>query len=180
MKIAECAAPVELARTDYPGVKSLWVLCPACGAGGWGVTENDHWAVRFPGERPFGTPEHLSAPVVAAWQEALDCYSANAYTSCALMCRKLLFHMAVEAGLPEKNEKGRAPRFDECLKHLVAEEIITGKQKERWVDSIRVWGNSATHDLAPIDKSKAYQALQFMHQLLQIVYTFPRSADDPT
>lgn len=130
----------------------------------------------FPNTEPFDTPKNLSDEVSETWGEALKSFTATAYTSCALMCRKIIFHMAVEAGLPAKNEKDRAPGFEQCVNHLVAVGYITPRQKDQWVDSIRKWGNTATHELAPIGKDVAYNALQFTHQLLQMAYAFPAAA----
>ena len=44
------------------------------------------------------------------------------------------------------------------------------------MDSVRKWGNTATHDLAPINKDLAFNALEFTYQLLQMVYAFPGAA----
>ena len=56
------------------------------------------------------------------------------------------------------------------------EGYITERHKTQWVDSIRVWGNIATHELAPTDKDTAYSALEFTKQLLEIIYSFPGAA----
>ena len=156
--------------------ESAWLMCVACGMGAFavGTAEQVHFAI--PDTEPFDIPDNLSEEVAGTWDEALMSYTATAYTSCALMCRKIIFHMAVEAGLPAKNEKDRAPGFEQCVNHLLDVGYITPRQKDQWVDSIRKWGNTATHELAPISKDVAYNALQFTHQLLQMVYAFPAAA----
>lgn len=158
------------------GRHSAWLMCVACGMGAFAVGTYDDVEYSFPGPRPLGTPANLSEEVTNTWSEALMSFTASAYTSCALMCRKIIFHMAVEAGLGEKKSNGFAPNFTECIDFLVKEELITKRQKDQWVDSIREWGNTATHDLAPISKDVAYNALQFTHQLLQMAYAFPAAA----
>lgn len=167
------------ALQDWNGISgrySAWLMCVACGMGAFAVGTHNDVEYSFPGPRPFDTPGNLSEDVANTWNEALMSFTASAYTSCALMCRKIIFHMAVEAGLPEKNQKGRAPGFEQCVNHLVTAGHITQRQKDQWVDSIREWGNTATHDLAPIDKATAFNALEFTYQLLQMAYAFPAAA----
>lgn len=156
--------------------KAGWLMCPVCGMGAFAVGEAHAPEKVFPQGLPFPVPDHLEAQVEQTWLEALRSFSASAYTSCALMCRKLIFHMAVDAGLDEKNGRGRAPGFEECVDHLVAEGYITQRQKDQWVDSIRDWGNTATHDLASTDRDTAHSALEFTLQLLQMVYVFPNAS----
>lgn len=153
-----------------------WLMCVACGMGAFAVGSTNRAHHVFPKPEPFGTPDNLSEEVAHTWDEALKSFTASAFTGCALMCRKIIFHMAVEAGLPEKNDNDRAPNFDKCVKHLVDSGHITQRQKDQWVDSIRKWGNTATHDLAPVDEDTAFSALQFTFQLLQMVYAFPNAA----
>ena len=177
LAIAEGRAPSALKdRNSISGSHSAWLMCVACGMGAFAVGTNHDVEHVFPRPKPFDIPRNLSDEVSDTWNEALLSYTATAFTSCALMCRKIIFHMAVEAGLPEKNDKGRAPGFEQCVNHLVTAGHITQRQKDQWVDSIREWGNTATHDLAPIDKDTALNALEFTYQLLQMVYAFPNAA----
>ena len=163
-------------RQRYHSDKAAWLYCPACGMGAFVIGTNADVYAKYPGKPPFPTPENLSAEIQCTWSEALNSYSASAFTACALMCRKIIFHIAAEAGLPEKDAKGWAPKFEACINHLVTEGYITERHKTQWVDSIRVWGNIATHELAPTDKDTAYSALEFTKQLLEIIYSFPGAA----
>lgn len=187
-KCPGCAAPqmlnvgvtrapeYALEKYDPAYTNSVWLICPGCGAGAYAVVCLGKAVEQYPQAHPMGVPDHLPDEVRETWEEALNSFSANAYTSSTLMCRKIIFHMAVEAGLPEKNERNSAPRFIDCVDHLVTEEYITTRQKNEWVDSIRKWGNRATHDLAPISVDIARQALEFTYQLLQMVYAFPNAS----
>lgn len=167
--------PAGLSREITYG-EAGWLMCAVCGMGAFAVGNSANPEKVFPQALPFHVPDHLETQVEQTWLEALRSFRASAYTSCALMCRKLIFHMAVDAGLPAKNDRDRAPRFDQCVDHLVTEGYITQRQKNQWVDSIREWGNTATHDLASTDKSTAHSALEFTLQLLQMVYVFPSAA----
>ena len=174
LAIGRC--PEKLLPRARRNAEAAWLVCVACGMGAFAVGMANRVDFVFPNTEPFDTPKNLSDEVSETWDEALKSFTATAYTSCALMCRKIIFHMAVEAGLPEKNEKNWAPSFEQCVNHLVKEELITKRQKDQWVDSIREWGNTATHDLAPIDKATAFNALEFTYQLLQMAYAFPAAA----
>lgn len=174
LSLAVGSQPRDLARATQEC--SAWLVCVNCGMGAFAVGYSDNARVLFPKNEPFGVPENLSDEVSGTWNEALKSFTASAYTGCALMCRKIIFHMAVEAGLPEEDGRGKGPSFFDCIDHLVQEGLITGRQKEQWVDSIRKWGNTATHKLAPVDEDVAYLALQFTYQLLQMVYAFPNAA----
>ena len=180
LAIAVGDTPEKFAERGFTAPLSGWLMCVACGMGAYAIGTSDYVEQVFPNPAPFDLPKNLSFDVGMTWNEALMSFTATAYTSCALMCRKIIFHMAVEAGLPEKNEKNWAPSFEQCVNHLVKEELITKRQKDQWVDSIREWGNTATHDLAPIDKATAFNALEFTYQLLQMVYSFPDAAPGKT
>mgnify|MGYP002711904471 CR=1 FL=1 len=155
---------------------SAWLLCASCGAGAFVLKRGEDIVLKHPQELPLGVPTGLTDGVRNTWEEALRSYSANAYTSCTLMCRKIIFHMAVEAGLPAANDKGFAPRFVECVDKLVEEGWITARHRDQWVDSIREWGNKATHELDSIDETTAMKALEFTFQLLQMGYAFPSAS----
>lgn len=154
-----------------------WLMCSACGMGAFAIGDAYKQRMVFPKPSPFDTPDHLPKDLEQTWLEARRSFSISAFTGSALMCRKIIFHLAVDAGLPSKNEKGFAPRFEDCVDHLVAEEYITARHKRQWVDSIRKWGNVATHELAPINEQVAYSALEFTRHLLIQVYTFPKEAE---
>ena len=156
--------------------ESAWLMCVNCGQGAWAIGYSNDIVFQFPQPAPFATPDHLSLEVQATWKEACDSFAVGANTACTLMCRKLIFYMAVEAGLPGKNDRNRAPGFEQCINYLVAEGFITGKYRDQWVDSIRIWGNAATHDLDVIDRNIAFKALTFTHSLLKMIYEFPQSA----
>ena len=156
--------------------ESAWLMCVNCGKGAWAIGYSNNIIFQSPQPAPFTTPDHLSPEVKTTWEEACNSFTVGAYTACTLMCRKLIFYMAVEEGLPEKNDRNHAPGFEQCINYLVESGLITSRYRGEWVDSIRVWGNAATHDLAVIDKSVAEKALTFTHSLLKMVYEFPQSA----
>ena len=164
------------APDEYYNCQSAWLMCVKCGTGSWAIGDLDNVIVQYPSAAPFATPDHLSREVKSTWEEACNSFTMGAYTACTLMCRKLIFYMAVEEGLPEKNDRNRAPGFEQCINYLVESGLITSRYRDAWVDSIRIWGNAATHDLAVIEKNIAKKALSFTYSLLQMMYEFPQNA----
>lgn len=153
-----------------------WLLCPGCGAPNVAVREYSGATPR--GLNPARThevPPNLPEAVAGAWTEALDCFSVHAYTASALMCRKIVFYLAVDRGLSAKVD-GRAPGFLQCIDYLVTEGVITSTQRDQWVDRIRVLGNSATHDVSAVSEVDARASLDFTLMLLNMVYVYPAMA----
>jgi hypothetical protein len=122
-----------------------------------------------PTTRPFDLPNALEGEALAAWQEVRSCLSVGATTAAVMMCRKLLFHIAAEHGLPEKDAKGRAPTFAEALDHLEAEGVFTTRMRP-WVERIKDVGNEANHDLASISIDQAMDVARFTRQLINLAY----------
>lgn len=145
------------------GRDNTWVVCH-CGLG---------YLLRgerlYPAVPTLDEPAGLSPDVAAAWQEARDCLSVGAHIGAATLCRKILFHMAVDVGLPAKDDRNRAPSFDKCVKHLQEKGVITQPMRS-WVDHIRDVGNQANHDLGPISTEDAMRLATFVRQLLEIHY----------
>ncbi len=110
--------------------------------------------------------------VAAAWAEVRADLAAGAWTSAVMMCRKILFHIAVEEGLPAQSESGRAPTFKECLNRLRSEGLLTPRQ-EPWVQNIKDVGNQANHELDPISEEAANRVATFTRQLLVTAYEMP-------
>lgn len=175
--VARGQTPVVYRDDSLSEDRAAWLMCSVCGMGAFAIGDAINQRKVFPKPLPFSTPKHLPEQLEQTWMEALRSFSASAFTGSALMCRKIIFHMAVDAGLPPKNEKSFAPRFEDCVTHLVNEGYITTRHRNQWFDSIRKWGNVATHELDPIDEKIAYSALEFTRHLLIQVYTFPKEAE---
>lgn len=142
-----------------------WLWCNNCGAP---AVRDEKSAIR-PGTRYGPAVPGLPTDVQSAYDEARDCMSVGAYTGAELLCRKILMHVAVEKGLPAKNEKKRAPRFDACVDYLADQGYVTPPMR-RWVDRIRENGNEATHDLDAPSKGRAESTVTFTAQMLNNVY----------
>lgn len=100
------------------------------------------------------------------YDEARDCFSINAFTSCVLSCRKLLMHIAVSKGA-DMNKK-----FIEYVEYLSNKGYVPPDAKD-WVDHIRTKGNEASHEIVVMKSEEAMDILSFTEMLLKLVYEFP-------
>lgn len=147
---------------DNDGVR--WLRCVSCGEGA--VASGD--AV-YPPVRPFARVEGLPEADERIWDEARTCFGASANTAAVMLCRKLLLHIAVEKGLPPRDDKACAPGFKECVDHLESEGVIT-RSMLGWVDRIKNVGNEANHEIRPVSKIDTQAVGAFTHQLLTFAY----------
>lgn len=160
-------------RCEKCGVSTMIVLAYS-NSTAWLVCHCGRGYVRrvstlYPAARPLSAPAGLPADVATAWNEARDCLSVGAYTGTAMLCRKILFHVAVDEGLEPADAKGFAPTFKACVDHLENEGIITARMR-KWVEHVKDVGNEANHDLTAIDREGADRLATFVHQLLQMHY----------
>jgi len=113
---------------------------------------------------PAADLEGLPPEVEATYDEARRSFSVNAFTGCALLCRKLLMHVAVNAAGAE--EGGTFASYVEALQSagFITPPMIG------WVDRIRENANESTHELPAPSRQRAEMTLSFTMQLLRIVY----------
>ncbi|MCZ2261743.1 DUF4145 domain-containing protein [Isoptericola sp. QY 916] len=157
-------AAAESLDDRRPGFVTLWLRCMSCRQGS--VANRGELA---PGSTPLGTVGGLPEDIESAWNEVRNCHANGAHTSSVLMCRKILLHVAVERGLPAKDGNGRAPSFEQAVRHLQDKGLISSEMQP-WVDQIRKSGNGATHDLTAIEKDMATMIGTFTYLLLQVAY----------
>lgn len=155
---------IATTRSD-PDVQ--WLRCVNCYRGA--VSNLD--AVS-PATMPLDTPESLTGVDLDAWTEVRACLSVGAFTAATMMCRKLLFHIAVAHGLPEKLDNGRAPNFYAALNHLEEEGVFT-KRMRPWVDRVKDVGNEVNHELVVVTKDEAMDVAEFTRQLIHLAYELP-------
>ena len=146
----------------------MWVLCTNCGSGS--VVNNGSL---YPGTLFGPIIEGLTQNVEKAYQEARSCMSVNAYTSCELLCRNILMHVAVEKGAKEGES------FSEYLSFLGTKGYITPPMV-KWVELIRQHGNKAAHLLEPPDRTRAESTLMFTAELLRLIYEMEHMANQYT
>lgn len=119
-----------------------------------------------PSPKRYNNLHHIPLDVNKVYQEAIDSYSAGAFTGTTLLCRKLLMNIAVNLGATENQT------FADYVKFLGKEGYIT-KTSHDWVDEIRKNGNKATHDLDVSTQEEAEKVLTFCEMILKTNYEFP-------
>jgi hypothetical protein len=159
------ATTVKVGGAERPFVR--WLRCVSCCKG---AVQNG--TVVSPSKKPLDTPNALQDEDLAAWEEVRACLSVGANTAAVMMCRKLLFHVAVAHGLPEKDSNGRAPDFAKALKHLEDEGVFT-KRMRPWIDKIKDVGNEANHELPTTTGAQAMDVALFTRQLINLAYELP-------
>ncbi|WP_298746916.1 DUF4145 domain-containing protein [uncultured Serinicoccus sp.] len=151
---------IVVARRD----DTLWLFCSGCEQG-----YLKRGRTSFPPTEPLSTPDGLPDDVHQVWQQARASLAIGAYTGAVMLCRKILFHVAVDEGLPAKKDNGRAPGFAECVEHLQKQGVITARMRD-WVDLVKDVGNQANHELTPTSAEESTRLATFTLQLLDMHY----------
>jgi len=154
--------------------RTQWLRCVTCLKGS--VLQGGRI---YPAVRPLRTPAGLPPIDEAIWEEVRACLGVGANAAAVMLCRKLLFHIAVSHGLPPKNNKDRAPTYTEAVDHLESEGLIT-KRMRPWVDRVKDVGNDANHELTPVTAEVARDMATFTEQLLRLAYELDALMGDPT
>ena len=110
--------------------------------------------------------EHVPEEVNNVYNEARNCFGANAFTAVVLLCRKILMHIGVEQGA----EQGKS--FKCYVDYLSDNNLITATSLSQ-VDKIRKIGNQANHELIQNTKNEAKDILTFTSMLLATTYEYP-------
>ena len=150
---------------DTPAVASIHI-CSYC-------THPTYFFLDFqiPGPAYGYAVKYLPDDVSKLYDEARSCMSVSSHTSVALLCRKILMHIAVEKGAKS------GQRFIEYIDYLKEKHYIPRGGKN-WVDEIRKRGNEANHEIVSSTKDEAKQLLDFTGMFLRMVYKMPGSAPE--
>ena len=158
------------AASDRPPVQ--WGRCVNCFMG-FVINSGQVSPSRF----PMSDVQGLEPETHHAWHEVRSCLSVGATTAAVHICRKILFHVAAEKGLPAKNDRDRAPTFAACIEHLQEHGYVTPPMV-KWVEKIKDVGNEAAHELDVIPAEKAELVATFTMQLLVLTYQMPHMLGD--
>jgi hypothetical protein len=157
--------------SQTPFVK--WLRCPICLLGTV-VNESE----MSPGPKPLRVPRGLPEIDAVIWAEVRSCLAVGSNAAAVMLCRKLLFHVAVAHAMPPKTDNDRAPSFYAAVEHLQEQQFITAKMRP-WVDRIKDIGNDANHELSPITTEQAADVATFTLQLLVLAYEMDAIMADP-
>ena len=100
-----------------------------------------------------------------AFDEAMVCFKAKAYTASAIMCRKTLEGLCAEHGV-------KAHNLSLSLKKLKEGGVIEERLFE-WAEALRTLGNEAAHGVSSvISPQDAKDILEFTEALAEYVFTY--------
>lgn len=143
-----------------------YLCCTSCKKGSiWLNSElgPDETAIVIPGNKIGISLQGLPKNINDIFEEARSCFSVNSYLAVEMLCRKILYCVAVDKGSDKKIS------FSESLDYLGSQGYITPPMKS-WVELIRKNGNSSNHDLDNPSQNRAKSTFDFTMQLLRIVY----------
>jgi hypothetical protein len=147
----------------FARARATVVICSHCGS----PTYFERFKQVYPKPRYRQNVEGITdSGVLDLYREARYCTSYEAFTSAAMLCRKILMHVAVSLGAkPNQN-------FKEYVDYLDREGYTPAKGKG-WVDDIRDKGNEANHEIRIVSEEEAKKTLYFTGLILQLVYSAP-------
>jgi hypothetical protein len=141
--------------------KSFIPICPNCECPSLFIDTK-----QIPGVRAGQSVSNLPKDIEAAYNEARDCMSVSAFTAAAMLCRKLLMHIAVGQGAAENLS------FKAYVEYLANQGFVPPNGKA-WVEHIRNKGNEANHELVFMSSSDARDVMGFVEMLLMFIYELP-------
>ena len=107
-----------------------------------------------------------TAEVEELYNEARAAFSAKAYTSSVLCCRKLLMHVAVSKGAPP----GLA--FAEYVDYLNGNGYVS-PDGQGWIEHVQKKGKDAAHEIEIMTRQDAEDLIVFVESLLKSIYEYP-------
>jgi hypothetical protein len=156
--------------SDPPGKWTL-ATCPRCLDPllmlqvdyGYGYDADAPARMFPPQDRQLGwqVPENIKN----AFNEAVACFKAKAFTASAIMCRKTLEGLCAEHGVKGTN-------LSQSLQKLRDKQIIEAQLFE-WAEALRTLGNQAAHGVeCSISIEDCQDTLDFTEALVQYVFTY--------
>lgn len=121
---------------------------------------------QVPGVNFGNSVNNIPDNVNSVYEEARKSFSVGAYTGVILLCRKLLMHVGVNFGAEENKN------FVYYVNYLKDNHYVSQNSGE-WIDSIRKFGNVATHQIVVNSKADAEKMIKFCEMLLKMNYEYP-------
>ncbi|WP_195308088.1 DUF4145 domain-containing protein [Weissella confusa] len=127
--------------------------------------------IQVPGDNFGNTVENVPDEVNNVYEEARKSYSVGSYTGTILLCRKLLMHVGVNFGAEENRN------FVYYVDYLKDHHYVSANS-DNWIDSIRKFGNTATHEIIVNTKEDAQKMIKFSEMLLKMNYEYPAMIEE--
>ena len=117
-----------------------------------------------------GLPDNIAQ----VYHEARKAISVQMYTSCEVLCRKILVIVAVDKGAKKKDTWNHK----KCIRYLVKKGYIDG-MLTRMASYVRLTGDQSTHEMWSPSLERAEQTLKFTAMVLSDVYDAEREIVEP-
>lgn len=159
--------------------KVLLLECPACSNAMCAgqdlqpeVTETEQWdePIRLWPHPKQPLDLRIPIPVLNSLGEAKDCYKAQAYFACAVMCRRAL------EGICSVFQARKGVLADR-LKKLLDKQVIDRRIYD-WTEALREYGNIGAHlTKTQISKEDAHDLLDFADSICDYVFVLRAKFD---
>lgn len=128
--------------------------------------------MQLPNAKQFQSDASWPTDLAALYDEASKAYSAGAFTSASMVCRKLLMSCACheQASAGEPVQEGKS--FVEYVDYL-ANRVLTFPKAKAAIDVIRSIGNEANHHVQFVSQTDAERSMVIVRHMLNTIYSFP-------
>jgi hypothetical protein len=164
-----------LAVVAYRNAFNTWLYCINCEKAS--VANADSFG-RYvsPGRLTLPTPDGVPEGDASLWQQIRACLSVGASTAVAMLCRKMLLHLAHTHESTQNPNATPPQNFVSAVDYLKTNYLVP-IQFHNWIDKIRLVGNEANHELPQVSEDDARDIALFTHNLLITLYELPKRAN---
>lgn len=140
------------------------------------VLMNRNTQVIYPNPLPREVDAKIKESIKKDFEEALQCFSVNAYRAVAIMARRALQSVCLDKGAEEDDN------LNKQIDWLHEQRVITS-DLQLWAHEVRFVGNSAAHprkpnEDTPVSKEDADDILKLLEQFCQVLYVAPAIANE--
>lgn len=161
--------------TKDDGIIEQWCVCGCDRLSPTIITEKDGARLsQLPLPKQFPPDKAWPKELADLYEEAAKSYSAGAYTSASMVCRKLLMscvcHQQSDAGLAVKEGESFGYYVD-----YLANSVLNFPQAKSAIDAIRKIGNEANHHVTFVTQTDAERSMRITGHLLNTIYVLPHA-----
>jgi len=160
-----------LRRAD--GVELSWCMCSCERQEPTIIVQKDGAVItQIPQPKKFHASPEWPTDLANLYEEAARSFSAGAFTSASMVCRKILMacacHEQDKANQPVKEGESFAYYVD-----YLAQNILNFSAAKAPIDVIRKIGNDANHHVQFVNLTDAERSMKIVHYMLDTIYSFP-------
>lgn len=162
-------------KRESDGTITHWCVC-ACDKHEPTVIQehNGVEVMQLPQPKKFHAATEWPPELQSLYEEASRSFSAGAYTSASMVCRKILMSCVCyeqgEAGVPVEEGKSFAHYVD-----YLASKLLNFPAAKAPIDAIRSIGNDANHHVKMVTQQEAERSMTIVHRMLDTIYALPKA-----